>query len=142
MSSVPQFTILLDNKVGRLNELLIALHQAQIDPLAIMLFDTIDTISARVVVNYPDLMRELLHKKHFMHQEHSVNVVQLDHTQNLTTITCALAQAEVNLYYLYAFTHQAAGKPTFVVRCEEPILAAEALARQKLVVLSEKDLAR
>lgn len=142
MSLIPQFTILLDNKVGRLNELLIALHQAQIDPLAIMLFDTIDTIGVRLVVNYPDMMRELLYKKNFMHQEHRVNVIQLDHTQNLTTVTCALAQAEVNLYYLYAFTHQAAGKPAFVLRCEEPHLAAEALERNKLMVLTEKDLAR
>lgn len=142
MNLIPQFTVLLENKVGRLNELLIALHQAQIDPLAIMLFDTVDTIGVRLIVNYADMMRELLHKQSFMHQEHTVSVVQLDHTQHLKTITCALTQAEVNLYYMYAFTHQAAGKPTFVLRCEEPHLAAEALLKNHLVVLTEKDLAR
>jgi hypothetical protein len=142
MSLVPQFTIFLENKVGRLNELLMALQTAKIDCLAMMLIDAMDTISVRMVVNYNDQIREILHKKSFMHHENGVTVVQLEHSQDLKAITCALAQAEVNLYYLYAFTHQASGKPTFVLGTEDASLATETLVKSGLKVLQEKDLAR
>jgi hypothetical protein len=139
---IVQFTILIENKVGRLNDLVMLLANNHLHLIALSVLDTTDTVSVRLVVNYSDQAREVLHANGYPFRESEVVAVEIENEQELKHVTCSLVQAEINLYYIYAFLMRPGGKTGLVVRCEDPDLAEEILRKNRITVLSEADIAR
>lgn len=139
---VIQFTMMLENKVGHLNDLIVLLSNNHIHFIAISLMDTTDIVSVRMIVNYTDQTRDLLHANNIHFYEHEVVVLEIDNESELKRVTCALIEAEINLHYTYPLLMRPNGKTGLVIRCEEPDLAEEILKKHKITVLKEKDIAR
>jgi hypothetical protein len=139
---VTQLTVMLENKVGHLNDLMILLSHNHIHLIALSLMDTTDIVSVRMIVNYTDQTRDLLHVNNIHFYEHDVVVLEIDSESDLKRVTCALVEAEINLHYTYPLLMRPNGKTGLVIRCEEPDLAEEILRKHHIVVLKERDIAR
>lgn len=94
--------------------------------------DTTDTIAARFVINYPESLRDLLQREAILFKEQPILAVEINNSEGLKLITCALVEAEVNTYYIYPFLIQPSGKPAVVVRCEDMDMAEDVLNKNQL----------
>ena len=87
-SPVIQFSIFAENKVGRLNDLMMLLATHQLHVIAICSLDTTDSTIIRVIVNYPEQARELFLQQGFTFNQVEVVVVEIDSEENLRHVTC------------------------------------------------------
>ncbi len=139
---ITQFSIYADNKVGRLNEIIGLLAEKDIHVLAITTLDTTDSTILRIIVDYPEVARELLHTHHYSFSQVEIVAVEIPGADYLHRVTCALVQAEINIHYIYPFIVRPHGKTALALRLEDEELAREVLSRHQIKVLSQTDLAR
>ena len=100
---VRQFSIFVENKVGRLHELVESLGQADVHIMALCLVDTTDSTIIRIVVDYPERAEEVLNAHHFAHDAVPVVAIELQSEAQLKDVTGILLKAEINIHYVYPF---------------------------------------
>ncbi len=140
--AVVQFSIFAENKVGRLNEVILALAAADVHIMALCTIDTTDSAIIRIVPDYPEEAERVLREKHFAFDTTHVLAVEIVGEHELKKITCSLLQAEINMHYYYPFLFRPNGKYGLVMRLEDQDLAEDVLRRNGLTVLSRNDIAR
>ncbi|MDR2863667.1 MAG: acetolactate synthase [Puniceicoccales bacterium] len=140
--TVRQFSVFIENKAGRLHELVDALIRSNVHIMAFCMIDTTDSAILRLVVDYPDLAEAVLNERFFAHDTVPVVAVQIPGEHDLGKITSALARAEINIHYLYSFLARPGGCCGIVLRLEDNELGAEVLRRSGLAVLDQNDIAR
>ncbi len=139
---VRQFSVFVENKVGRLNELVESLAQADIHIMAMCLVDTTDSTIIRIVVDYPERAEQVLIEHRFAYDAISVVAIELQSEAQLKEVTSVLLKAEINIYYVYPFLSRPNGRQGLVVRTEAQELAASVLQRHGIRVLGRGDVAR
>ena len=77
LGAVRQFSIFVENKVGRLHELVESLGQADVHIMALCLVDTTDSTIIRIVVDYPERAEEVLNAHRFAHDAVPVVAIEL-----------------------------------------------------------------
>lgn len=108
---IKQLSIFLENKKGRLYKALDVLANANINIRALSLADTSDFGILRLVVQDPIKCKEELEKHNFTVKVTLVVGVQLDDTPGgLSKILKIVQDNNMNLDYLYAFTHEKSEK--------------------------------
>ena len=129
---VVQFSILVDNKVGRLNEIigLFAVHQVHL--MALSILDTTDSSIIRTIVDYPEEAQKLLIEHQFSFVQSELVAVELDSEADIKRVTCALVQAEINIHYTYPFIARPMGKAALAISLEDNELAVDTLSRHQL----------
>jgi len=137
-----QFSIFADNKVGRLNDILGLLAERDLHALALATLDTTDSTIIRVIVDYPEIAREVLHAHNYNFNEVEVVAVEIPGVEHLYRVTCALVQAEINIHYIYPFLLRPHNKSALAIRIEDEDLAKDTLTRNQIKVLTHSDLAR
>lgn len=139
---IKQFSVFLENRVGRLHDLtgLLARHNVHI--LAMTILDTTDCAIDRLVVDDPDRARELMAANNYFFTECDVIAVEFKSEEQLKDVLNALYDAEMNIHYLYAFMHRPGGVPALALHVEDTELAATALNNRGFKVLTQRDLAR
>jgi hypothetical protein len=138
---VRQFTIFLENRVGRLQSLVRALEQGA-DPIrALSVEESADTALVRLICSDADLARETLRKAGFFFNESELLAVELKKrsTQPLIAICSALLAAEINIHYAYPFLLGPHG-PALALYVDDPTLAAQLLIRKGFTLIGESDL--
>lgn len=140
--AVIQFSIFAENKVGRLNEVILTLASGDVHIMALCTIDTTDSAIIRIVVDYPEVAERLLREKHFAFDTTHVMAVEIVGEHELKKITCCLLQAEINMHYYYPFLFRPNGKYGLVMRVEDQELAEDVLRRNGLTVLARSDIAR
>ncbi len=140
--AVKQFSVFAENKVGRLNDLLMMLSAADIHVMAITLLDTTDSTIIRIVVDYPEAAEKHLRSAGFCFYETDVVAVEIENESALKKVTCTLVQAEINIHYIYPFVMRPGGRTGLVIRAEDQELAREVLSRGHFKVLMQSDIAR
>ena len=135
-----QFTIFLENRVGRLQLLLRALEDGPHDIITIAIEESADSALVRMICRYPDLSRDSLRRDGFAFTESDVIAVELPggRKQPLLALTAALLTAEINIHYLYPLLRRF-DRPALVLYVEDPTLAAQILVRKRYVLLGESD---
>ncbi len=139
---VRQFSIFVENKVGRLNELVESLAQADIHIMALCLVDTTDSTIIRIVVDYHERAERVLTDHHFAYDSVPVVAIELQSEAQLKDVTSVLLKAEINIYYVYPFLSRPNGRQGLVVRTEAQELAASVLQRHGIKVIGRGDVAR
>ncbi len=142
MDSVRQFSIFMENKVGRLLEVINLLAERNIHVLALTTLDTSDSSIMRLVVDDPDAARDLILEHGIPHTETVVLVVELDGADQLQPALALILQAEINIHYAYCFLTRPMGKPALVLHLEDPEIAAQGLMRSKFRILGQSDISR
>ncbi|MSR19101.1 MAG: acetolactate synthase [Phycisphaerales bacterium] len=139
--SVRQFGVFLDNKVGKLLELLQLFDE--IPNLTIAAFSVVDSSDhavVRIIFNNADAARHVLRKNGYTFSEIDLLVVELGPSQSLTAVCLYLLGAELNIRFAYPVMLAREGSPTVALAVDDHHLAGQILMRKRFKLLGEEDL--
>ncbi len=139
---VKQFSIFVENRVGRLFDLVALFTAHNVHIIGMTILDTSDTAIDRVVVDDPDRARELLAANNFAFSEHDVVAVEFADESQLKHILAAFVAVECNIYYTYSFLMRPEGKCGLIFSCEDNDLATSSLNSRGFKTLTQRDIAR
>lgn len=140
---VRQFTVFLENKVGRLQMLLRTLEQGHGHIAALSIEESADSALVRMICSNPDASGAMLREAGFPYGESDLLVVELPKRsrQPLIAICTALLAAEINIHYAYPLLLGASG-PAMALYVDDPTLASQLLIRKGFTLIAESDLRR
>ena len=139
---VKQFSVFIENRVGRLHDLVALLGKHNVHIMAMTTIDQTDTALDRFVVDDPDRARELMAANNFFFTECEVVAVEINNESQLSAALGALITVEVNIHYAYSFLMRPRGKSALVLSVEDNDLAASALNTRGFKVLTQRDISR
>jgi hypothetical protein len=136
-----QFGVFLENRVGRLNELLRHIERHNLRILALSIVDSVDCAIARLMVNDYERARELFDLSGFTLFETDLIGVELpDHPTPFVQVCTALLQAEVNVHYTYPLLFRRRGRAAIAIYVDDVDLGLKTLQENKLTIITERDL--
>jgi hypothetical protein len=138
---VRQFTVFLENKVGRLQSLVRALEQGSGKIVAMSIHDSADSALVRLICSDADESREILKYAGFPFSESDLLVVELPKKskQPLIDICAALLAAEINIHYAYPLLLRPRA-PSLALYVDDSTLAARLLIKKGFTLIGESDL--
>ena len=139
---VKQFSVFIENRVGRLHELVALLAKHDIHIMAVTTIDTTDTALDRMIVDDPDRARELMAANNFYFTECEVLAVEFADQSQVATVLGALVTVEVNIHYAYAFLVRPHGRSALALSVEDIDIATSALNSSGFKVLTQRDISR
>jgi hypothetical protein len=139
---VKQFSVFIENRVGRLHDLVALLGKHNVHIMAMTTIDQTDTALDRFVVDDPDRARELMAANNFFFTECDVVAVEISNESQLSAVLSALLTVEVNIHYAYSFLVRPRGKSALVLSVEDNDLAASALNTRGFKALTQRDISR
>ncbi len=139
---VYQLSIFADNKVGRLNDVLQRLAEAQIHIMAISLLDTTECTIMRFIVDDYEGARELLNQLGYAYTTTEIIVVEINTEADIRFITAALVEAETNIHYVYSFVMRPKEKSALALSLEDNDIACSVLESRGHKVLDASDIYR
>jgi hypothetical protein len=139
---VKQFSVFIENRVGRLFDLVAMLTAHEVHIMAMTTIDTTDTAIDRLIVDDPDRARELLAANNFAFTECDVLAVEFSDESQLKHILGALVAVEVNIHYAYSFVMRPEGKSAVAISSEDNDLGAQSLNSRGFKILTQRDISR
>lgn len=135
-----QFAVFVENRVGRLHDLMRHLESHSIRVVALSIANSVDCAIVRLMVNDSDRGHEVLELSRFSYAEIDLVGVELpDGPQPFVQICLALLQAEVNVQYAYPLLyHRRRGAIALYV--DDVDLALRTLEEKGLTIVTETDL--
>lgn len=134
-----QFSVFLDNRCGKLLELLDLLTGADIKLAALSVSDSADHAVVRLVTSRGELTRQTLRKHNLAFSEIDVLIVEVTANQSLNKLCLSLLAAELNIHYAYPVMSQRP-TPSIVLHCDDLHLAAHILRNKRFTLLGEGDI--
>src|ERR1700761_7260518 len=132
LTRVRQFTVFLENRVGRLTMLMRSLEEGD-RVSALSIEESADAALVRVICADPEGGRDALRQAGFSFSESEVLAVELPSPLRsktpLIAICSALLAAEINIHYVYPLLVRPEG-PAVVLYVDDPTLAAQLLIRK------------
>ena len=117
---IKQLSIFIENQPGRLYKALEILAQEDVNIRALSLADTSEFAILRLVVNSPEKGMEILEKNNFIVKLTDIIGVELDDTPGgLTKVLKILNDENIDLEYLYAFTHDQTSKAILLLHAND-----------------------
>ena len=117
---IKQLSIFIENQPGRLYKALEILAQEDVNIRALSLADTSEFAILRLVVNSPEKGMEILEKNNFIVKLTDIIGVELDDTPGgLTKVLKILNDENIDLEYLYAFTHDQTSKAILLMHAND-----------------------
>lgn len=141
LTRIRQFTVFLENRVGRLQGLLRAFEESAGKLCALSIEESADSALVRIICSEPEQGRRALQQAGFSFSESELLVVELPKRtrQPLVSICAALLAAEINIHYAYPLLQRPHG-PALALYVEDPTLAAQLLIRKGFTLIGESDL--
>jgi hypothetical protein len=138
---IPQFTIFMENRVGKLAALLRILEERISVVNGLSIEESADSALVRIICCDPNEARNALKEADFTFTETDVLAVELPkrHSKPLVAICTALLSAEINIHYVYPMLVRPHG-PALILYVDDPTLAAQILIRKRFVLIGESDL--
>ncbi len=138
---VRQFAVFLDNKVGKLLELLKLFEDdAAVHVAALSVIDSSDHAVVRMIFSNADAARHLLRKHDYTFSELDLIVVQIGTGQSLTKMCLFLLGAELNIRFVYPVLMRGGGEPCVALAVDDCHLSGQILMRKRFTLLGEDDL--
>ncbi|MBW3539633.1 MAG: acetolactate synthase [Planctomycetes bacterium] len=136
-----QFGVFLENRVGRLHDLLRHLERHDLKVMALSVVDSADCAIARLMVDNYERGHELFELSGFTVFETNVIGVELpDHPQPFVQVCIALLQAEVNIHYTYPLLFRRHGRGAIALYVDDIDLGIRILQEKNLSIITENDL--
>jgi len=139
---VRQFSVFVENRVGRLFDLIALYRRHEVHVLAITVLDSTDSALVRLVVDDPDQARELLVNNDFAYTEGTILAVEIADEAALKDVLAAILEAEINVNYVYSFIQRPGNRHALAIQTEDTEVAAQNLANRGFRVLQQTDLSR
>ena len=137
---IKQLSVFLENKEGRLDEVLKTLSQGGIDLLSASLADTTEFGVLRLISKEPERARDLLKSAGITARiDEVIAVVVPDAVGSLQKVICKLHEAGINIGYIYGLSVDGEGAP-IAIKTNDPAKAAEILEKENVKTLSSEEL--
>ncbi|MSR65539.1 MAG: acetolactate synthase [Verrucomicrobiae bacterium] len=141
--TVRQFTVFLENKVGRLHDLAKLLGSHHIHICALNVIEMADAAIARIIVSDPDEARNVFNETAVAHSECVVLAVELpEGAEGLDKVFSALLEAEINIKFGYSMMIRPHDKAVLALCVEDEDLALDVLRQHDYNVLGQSDISR
>ena len=138
---VRHFSVFLDNRVGKIMELLTNLSdEGGISVRAISIMDSSDFSVIRLIVDKPALASSILEQHGFPVCQTDVLVAELSKDHELHHLCKFLLAAELNIRFAYPTMPRPDGHPTVVLSTDDNTLAGQILRRKGFRLFGEADL--
>lgn len=127
--AITQLSVFLENKPGKLYEVVKRISEAGINLRAMTIAEVRDFGILRIIVSDAKKAMEVLEDDHIITTTEVVSAVMEDKAGALYDILQALESANVNIEYMYAYTGEVTGSANVVFRVDD-IEGAEAKLRE------------
>ncbi len=136
-----QFCVFLENRVGKLNELMRHLETADVRVIGLSIVDSVDFAMVRLIFNNTDRAREKLELSAFLFSESDVvGAVLPDDEMPLASICTTLLKAEMNIHHAYPLLYRHRGHGTVALFVDDVDLSSKVLREAGIRVITESDL--
>lgn len=139
--TVIQFSVFLDNRVGKLHDLVDNFDTTpNCHIAALAVHEASDHAVVRILTNNSKVARQLLREDGYPFAEHSVLVVELSQGHSLSSLCVCLLSAEVNIHFAYPLMLRPNGTPTIALAVDDPTFAGQILRRKEFRLFGELDI--
>lgn len=140
--SVRQFSVFLENKVGRLLDLVRLFDEASnVHLCGMSVLESSDHGVVRIISNNGDAAQQLLRERGVAFAVLDLLVVELCGDHTLSSMCMCLLGAELNIRFAYPLMMSTNGTPTIALAVDDHVLAGQILRRKNFRLLGEQDLA-
>ena len=143
MKLIKQISVFLENKSGRLSDILNVIGKNGIDISALSIADTTDFGIVRMIVNDPDKAAEILKSNNLVVKVTDVIALAVaDKPGGLAGEIEKLKNPGISIEYMYAFIGKSDKGALVIVRVENPEKALEVLKDENVTVVSPEEVYR
>lgn len=140
---IKQISVFVENKPGKLSEVIKEIGDCGIDIHALSIADATDFGVLRLIVNEPDKVKQILKEKGMVVKTNEViAIVVEDKPGGLSSILENLKQKGIGIEYIYAFIGKNVNGANVVMKVDNPEAAIEALGKTDVEVIPAADLFR
>ncbi|MBQ7339957.1 MAG: amino acid-binding protein [Clostridia bacterium] len=135
-----QLSVFIENRKGRLGEVLSVLKKNEVNILSLSLADTTEYGLLRLIVNNPEKGKEKLSAEGFSTMLTKVLVIKIEHkVGSLQMLLDTLSKNDINIEYMYGLSTE--GTNAFVVlKASNPELAEKILGESGINTLTTEDI--
>ena len=139
--TVRQFSVFLENKVGRLLDLVQLFDEApDVHLVAFSVMESSDYAVVRMIPSNGDAARALLRQQGMAFSELDLLIVELCEGHTLSSMCIHLLGAELNIRFAYPLMLRPDGTPTIALSVDDMTLAGQILRKKSFRLLGEADL--
>ena len=136
---IHQLSVFLENKSGRLTEVLEVLGEANVRITALSVADTAEFGILRLIVSEPEKARELLKQHSFtVNVTDVISVMAPNEAKHYAKVLRILSDLDISVEYTYAFS--TGDKSIIILRCSNTEEAIKALKSHEMELLRASDL--
>ena len=136
---VHQLSVFLENKSGRLTEVLEALGGENIRVTALSVADTTEFGILRMIVSDPAKAKEVLKNRQFtVNMTDVLSIMAPNEAKYYALVLKVLSDRDISIEYTYAFS--VGEKSVIILRCSNTDLAIEALKANEMELMKASDL--
>ncbi|MEM6504819.1 MAG: hypothetical protein AAF711_05085 [Planctomycetota bacterium] len=135
-----QFNVFLDNRVGRLMQMLKIFDEQSLTLAGFSILEATGHAVVRVVTSNADLARRLLKRHDYPFSEQSILCVEIDPTHTVADVCQYLVTAEVSISYAYPLLVWPRGRAVVAMHCDDCEFAAMVLRNKLFTLLGENEL--
>ena len=138
---IKQLSIFVENKTGRLHNIVDALRSGNINLRALSIADTTDFGILRLIVDNAEAAKAALSKIGVISKITDVIAVKIDDkTGGLASVLDTISDSGIALEYMYAFLGREAGRALMVLKTDNDDIAEETLAAANIELLNQAEL--
>lgn len=138
---IKQISVFVENKFGRLANIIDALSKNNIDISALSIADTTDFGILRMIVDDAEKAVLVLKEEGVAVKLTDVIAVALDDKPGgLANVMTTLTENEITIDYMYAFVGKKHGKALMVVKTDDMEKAAKVLTESHITVMNINDI--
>ena len=135
-----QLSVFIENRQGRLGEVLNVLKENNVNILSLSLADTTEYGLLRLIVNNPELGKEKLSEEGFSTILTDVLVLKISHQSgSLQKLLKILSDENVNIEYMYGLSIEGQ-EASVVLKTSDVLKAEEVLSSKGVKTLSAEDI--
>lgn len=137
---IKQLSIFLQNKKGSLYDALDVLSKNGVNIRALSLADTSDFGILRVVVDNPQKGQNVLEENHFLVKITDIIAIEMNDTPGgLSYVLKTIKENNIDLEYLYAFTHDKQDKAILLLHTDDLDNLIAILNKNDIVIVSPQE---
>ena len=138
---IKQISIFIENKMGRMAEITKIIGDADIDIRALSMADTSDFGILRLIVNKPDLAVEKLKEAGLTVSLTDVIAVGIDDKPGMFAgVVSTMADAGINIEYMYAFITREHNRAYVILRVEAAEKALQILSDTGIYIVTASEI--
>ena len=137
---IKQLSIFLQNKMGSLAKPLEVLTVADVNIRAMCMADTSEFGILRLVVDNPEKGKKALEQNNFLVKMTEIIGVEMNDTPGgLTSVLKTIRDNNIDLEYLYAFTHDKADKAILLLHADDIDKLIEVLQNNNITIVPSEE---